>query len=123
MTQAETRLATPASEPRATRPPSVMVILFARNGSAWLRHCLVGLSRQSHPRIGVIAVDNGSTDDSGHLLETALGPDRVVRIDGDGGFPRAVEEALRARDAQEADYLLLLHDDVVLAPDSIARLV
>jgi GT2 family glycosyltransferase len=100
-----------------------MVILVARNGSAWLRHCLVALSRQTHPRIGVIAVDNGSTDESGQLLETSLGTDRVVRLDGDGGFPRAVAEALRARDVQEADYLLFLHDDVVLAPDSIARLV
>src|ERR1051325_4945836 len=123
MTQAETRFAMSASEPRATPPPSVLGILAAPSGSAWLRQCLVALSRQTHPRIGVLAVDNGSSDQSGEILESALGANRVIRIEGDGGFPRAVAEALRSNDALEASYVLLLHDDVLLASDSIARMV
>jgi len=101
----------------------VLVILVARNGAAWLRQCLVALSRQTHPRIGVLAVDNGSTDQSGEILVAALGANRVIRIEGDRGFPLAVAEALRSSDAQEADYVLLLHDDVLLASGSIARMV
>jgi GT2 family glycosyltransferase len=106
-----------------TSVPAVLVILVARDGATWLPQCLLGLSRQTHPRIGVLAVDSGSSDGSQEVLESALGPEHVVRLDGTAGFSGAVGEALRTEVARQADYLLLLHDDTVLAPDAVAKLV
>jgi GT2 family glycosyltransferase len=113
--------ATPA--PSEPAEPSVLAVLVVRDGDAWLRQCLMGLANQTHPRIGVLAIDNGSTDGSADLLEAALGPDRVVRGRDNIGFGGAVALAMASDAAQRADYVLLLHDDTALDPSAVASLV
>jgi GT2 family glycosyltransferase len=103
--------------------PSVLVVLVVFDGAGWLRECLAGLAAQTHPRLGVLAVDCGSTDGSRDLLLKALGPERVVDLVRNRGFPAAVQAALKTDVAGKADYLLLLHDDTALAPEAVARLV
>jgi GT2 family glycosyltransferase len=105
------------------RDPRVLVVLVVKDGARWLRHSLLGLSRQTHPRLGVLAVDNASSDGSASLLAQALGPGRVIGLSENVGFAGAVKEALRSPVAEEADYVLFMHDDTVLAPDAIARMV
>jgi GT2 family glycosyltransferase len=107
----------------AVGDPSVLVVLVVKDGARWLRHSLLGLSRQTHRRLGVLAVDNASSDGSGSLLEQALGAGRVIRLQENLGFAGAVKEALGSPMAADADYVMLMHDDTVLAPDAIARLV
>jgi GT2 family glycosyltransferase len=123
MSHVETRSLTPSRTADRVRPPSVLVVLVVKDGAQWLPHCLRGLSRQTHPRIGVLAIDNGSTDQSQTLLQTALGEGRVVRLSRNGGFGAAVGQALATKMAAEADYVLLLHDDTILAPDAVSSLV
>src|SRR5439155_22916615 len=89
----------------------------------WLRRCLAALSTQTHPRIGVVAVDNASTDGSAQLLEASLGAERVIRLPENRGFAAAVDAGLRTDPGERADYVLLLHDDTLLAPEAVARLV
>lgn len=106
-----------------TQPPSVLAVLVVRNGAAWLKRVLRSLARQAYPRLGVIAVDNGSTDGSPDILEGALGTRRVLRLPEDRGFGGAVRRALSIPAAEEADFVLLLHDDVLLGPETVTRLV
>lgn len=104
--------------------PSVLAVLVVKDGEDWLRDCLSALARQTHPRIGVVAVDNASTDGSRDILLRALGSGRVISLPRNRGFAAAVRAAaLELEVAQEADYLLFLHDDVVLAEDAVERLV
>ncbi len=105
------------------RTPSVLVVLVVRNGIPWLRECLQALAAQTHAKLGILAVDNGSTDGSREMLEQALGPARVLRRSGEHGFAGALREALELPVARSADYLLILHDDTALAPDAVARMV
>ena len=123
MPHVETRAPETPSRSDPIRPPSVLVVLVVKDGEQWLRHCLVGLSAQSHPRVGVLAIDNGSTDGSRQLLESALGPDRVIGPDHNLGFAGAVAQAVQSDADKQADYALLLHDDTVLDPGAIAALV
>ena len=102
--------------------PSVLVVLVVRDGAAWLRKVLASLARQTHPRMGVMAVDNASTDGSGDILRQALGA-RVLRLDQNVGFWDAVGRALARAADTRPDYVLLLHDDTALAPDAITLLV
>ena len=81
------------------------------------------MARQAYPRLGVIAVDNGSSDGSADILERALGSRRVLRLTEDVGFGGAVRRALAIPAAEEADFVLLLHDDVLLGPEAVVRLV
>src|SRR5438132_3640010 len=123
MPQVETRPSAAERGGDRTKPPSVLVILVARDGAPWLPQCLLALSKQTHPRIGVLAIDNDSSDGSADLLESALGPTRVIRLSTNTGFAGAVEEALRTDVANQAEYVLLLHDDTILAPNAVANLV
>jgi GT2 family glycosyltransferase len=106
-----------------TEVPTVLAVLVTRNGAPWLPRALAALARQTHPRLGVLAVDNASTDGSADLLEQALGRRRVLRLGENPGFAGAVSQVLELTAARKADYLLLLHDDVSLDAEAVARLV
>ena len=121
--QLQTRSPSRSTAPREVRPPSVLVVLVVKDGAEWLPRCLRGLSQQTYPRLGVIAIDNGSTDQSVDLLEGTLGAARVIPLNRNLGFPGAVAAALRSDVAQQSDYVLLMHDDTVLAPNAVANLV
>lgn len=103
--------------------PSVLAIVVVRDGAAWIRRTLSSLARQTHPRFGVLAIDNASSDGSAAILEELLGPRRVVNLPNDLGFPGAIRKALELPAAAEADFVLFLHDDTALEPDAVARLV
>ena len=107
----------------AVRTPSVLAVLVVRDGLPWLRECLRSLGGQSHPRLGIMAVDNGSTDGSGQVLAQALGPGRVLTLLDNPGLAGALRAALKLPVAQAADYVLVLHDDAALAPDAVERMV
>jgi GT2 family glycosyltransferase len=103
--------------------PTVLAVLVVRNGEPWIRQTLASLARQTYQRLGVLAVDNASTDGSADVLERVLGPRRVVSLDDDRGFPGAVRHALERPAATQADFVLLLHDDVALDPGAVERMV
>jgi GT2 family glycosyltransferase len=106
-----------------TEEPSVLAVVVTRHGAAWLPRTLRALARQTHPRLGVLAIDNASTDGSAELLEKALGSRRVIRLDQDLGFAGSIRRVMEVPAVQNVDFLLLLHDDVALAPQAVARLV
>ena len=105
------------------RSSSVLVVLVTRDAVGWLRGCLESLAAQTHPRLGVIAVDNGSTDGTLEILHRALGDGRVVALGENRGVAGALTAATQLPPAQSADYLLLVHDDAALAPDAVERLL
>lgn len=106
-----------------TATPTVLVVLVAHDGVAWLPRTLDALAAQSYPAIDVVAVDNVSEDGSRELLFDRLGPERVLLADRDIGFGAAVSMALDARAASDAPYVMTLHDDCALHEDAVAELV
>jgi GT2 family glycosyltransferase len=105
------------------QPRSVLAIMVVRDGAPWIRRSLAALARQSYRRLGVLAVDDASSDESGSILREVLGARRVIQLPEPVGFPGAVGRALAVPAAREADFVLLLHDDTLLAPETIERLV
>ncbi|MDP9296346.1 MAG: glycosyltransferase family 2 protein, partial [Actinomycetota bacterium] len=99
------------------------IVLVVRDAARWLRECVQALSAQTYPKVGIVAVDNASTDGSRELLQQALGDERVVALRENEGLPGAVRAAVGLSAVREADYLLLLHDDTVLSPEAVARMV
>jgi glycosyltransferase involved in cell wall biosynthesis len=84
-----------------------LVVLVARDAAGWLRGCLSALGAQTYPRMGVVAVDDASSDGSADLLRHALGDRRVIASDHHAGSPDR-SAALRSCGAG-AGYLLVLH--------------
>jgi glycosyltransferase involved in cell wall biosynthesis len=60
--------------------PRVSVLLPVRNGGAWLETALGSLARQTLTDHEVVAVDDGSTDGSGALLDRRADDDPRVRV-------------------------------------------
>jgi GT2 family glycosyltransferase len=105
------------------RDPSVLAVLVTRDAVGWLRGCLQSLGAQTYPRLGVVAVDNGSTDGTLDQLRHALGQGRVIELGENGGIAGALAAATQLPAAQAADYLLVVHDDAALAPDAVAHML
>ncbi|MFU8840457.1 MAG: glycosyltransferase [Nitriliruptoraceae bacterium] len=104
-------------------PPAVLAVLVTHDGRSWLPRTLASLEAQTHPDVRIVAVDNASSDGSRELLLDRLGHERVLVADRDLGFGGAVSMALDARRPSTAPYVLLVHDDLELAPDAVAQLV
>ncbi len=66
----------------------------------------------------IILVDNGSTDDS-RALATSLGA-RVLPLGENLGFAAAVNRGI---ESTAADWIAILNNDVILAPDWLERLL
>ena len=100
--------------------PLVSVLLASRNGARFLPEALRGLHDQTYPSIEVVAVDDGSTDATGHLLDAfEAAHSGVVRLRADGVGPAAARDlAFRASSGS----LIAIHDDDDISrPDRLER--
>jgi GT2 family glycosyltransferase len=103
--------------------PRVYAVLVVNNAAEWLAEVLDTFGAQRYADLDLVVVDNGSRDGSADIIAGRVPPERSVRFRRNVGFGRAVEAALKRTDLEDGDFVLLLHDDLVLAPDAIARLV
>ncbi|MDO4783812.1 MAG: glycosyltransferase family 2 protein [Propionibacteriaceae bacterium] len=103
---------------------SVCAVMVVHNAAEWLPRQLLALASLD-PRPGsIIAVDNGSSDDSSALLRRALDEgviSELVRGEEGQGFGEAVHQALAGRAG--FDWLWLLHDDAAPKPGALAQLL
>ncbi|QBI19208.1 glycosyltransferase [Egibacter rhizosphaerae] len=107
--------------PLGPGPPGVLGVLVVHDGMSWLPGVLASLAVQDHPRFDLVAVDTGSTDGSWELLERRIPPERLLRLRDSAGVGDALAAAARVVEAPP-DTLLIVHDDLALAPDAVGRL-
>lgn len=99
-------------------PPLVSVIITSRNRERFLGEALKSLASQTYPVIEVVAVDDGSTDATGRILEAFASSHprvRVIRTCGIG--PAAARD--RAFRAARGDFFALQDDDDLSRPERI----
>lgn len=100
--------------------PAVSVLLPVRDAAATLPECIDSLRAQTLREHEVVAVDDGSTDGSGALLEQAAAGDRRWRVVPTP--PRGLVAALEtARELARADVLARMDADDVCHPERLAR--
>jgi glycosyltransferase involved in cell wall biosynthesis len=99
----------------------VSVVIPTRNRADYLPGAVASALAQTHPRLEVVVVDDGSEDLTPELLEREAARDsriRVVRREEGGGAPRARNAGARAA---RGSILAFLDDDCVFHPDKTAR--
>ncbi|GAC1414799.1 MAG: glycosyltransferase family 2 protein [Acidobacteriaceae bacterium] len=111
--------------------PALTVIVPARNEAGGIAACLESLVRQDYARLRIIAVDDRSTDATGHIMDSIAAANysrvSVIHIrelpEGWLGKPHAMavaaQEAMAADEAPE--YLLFTDGDIVFAPEILRR--
>jgi GT2 family glycosyltransferase len=100
----------------------VVAILVVCDGAERLGDVLAAVAAFP-PEVELLVVDNGIRDGFGALLRRRIPSDRLLRLHRKLGYGAAVTAALRHEAVADADYVLLLHDDLALAPDAVPRLV
>ncbi|RCW43720.1 glycosyl transferase family 2 [Halopolyspora algeriensis] len=126
-------------------PPTVTVVVPARNEEAVLDECLRGLRSQTYasrgggsaepsghdPTLRIMVVDDGSTDATGDIARAHAEADprvRVVRSEGPppgwSGKVHAMHVGVEAAGQPEpGEWLLFVDADTVLAPELLSRLL
>src|SRR5690242_3418678 len=107
-----------------TPPPDVTVVTAVYNTMPYLTECLTSLVEQTIglDRLEVVAVDDGSTDDSLKELERFAslypGTVKVLRQPNSGGPAAPSNKAL---DAATGRYVFFIGSDDRLAPFALER--
>lgn len=107
--------------PPSPRLARVSVVIVNYNAGPLLAAC-VGAALGSDTRVQIVVSDNGSIDGSLETVERQWGSDPrllILRNGANLGFARANNLAFPLA---EADYVLCLNPDCLVAPDTLSRL-
>ncbi|MEO9294140.1 MAG: glycosyltransferase [Nitrososphaera sp.] len=112
---------------KVTRQPKVSIILPARNEEPYIARCLDSLLAQDYPDFEIIAINDGSTDRTGEIIQQYASRDRrVIFVDnlpkpeGWAGKNWACHQGYRRA---SGDYLFFTDADTVHSPDALPLVV
>ncbi len=103
----------------AAFPADITTAIVTHNSSASLARVLDAVAATGCPASRTLIVDVASTDGTGEIASSRLGPAQVRRLDVNDGPNPARNEALRQAGTP---YVLLMDADVLLTPDAPAAL-
>jgi GT2 family glycosyltransferase len=105
--------------------PKVSVVILNWNGLSDTMECLDSLKKITYSNCSVVVVDNGSKGNDVEALKTRFGNYiSIIENDRNYGFAEGNNIGIRyALDNVKVDYILLLNNDMVVAPDFLSELV
>lgn len=93
----------------------ISIIIPNFNGADELRGVFKSIMNQSYRDYTVILVDNGSTDDSVSFTQREYPDVRIIKLDKNYGFAKAVNEGLKYAISEiKPEFILLLNNDIEL---------
>lgn len=104
--------------PRGTSP-FVAAVVLNWNKARESADCVRALHGQTHPNLRVIVVDNGSPEDSLGPLQNLDLPFLLLRNGANLGFTGGVNAGMERALAEGADFIWLVNNDAVPAPDAL----
>lgn len=106
-----------------TAQPAVTCILLNWNGWRDTIECLDALKKSSYQNLTVIVVDNDSSNDSVARIRSAHPDILLLKSNKNLGFAGGNNIGIRHALAQQADYVWLLNNDTIPAPDALSTLI
>lgn len=100
--------------------PKVAVVILSWNGLSFLEEFIPPLLLTTYPNVELIVADNASTDGSVAFLQNTHPRVRVIETGGNWGFAQGYNVALQQ---VEADYYVLLNQDVAVTPGWIEPVI
>lgn len=103
--------------------PYVIVVILNTNHRQDTLECLASLSKTSYKHHGVILLDNGSSDGSVPAIREAFPDVEVIELGENKGYAGNNNVGIQAATARGADWVFVLNEDTILAPDCLEHLV
>jgi GT2 family glycosyltransferase len=103
--------------------PAVSIIVLNYNGCEDTLACLRSLEHLTYPDVQIIVVDNASTDGSEGAIRAAYPMLTFIQTGANLGFTGGNNVGIRYALEHGADYVMLLNNDTIVAPDFISLLV
>src|SRR3954447_1414999 len=100
-----------------SRGPHVAIVILAWNGREDTLRCLESVDALDWDDLSTIVVDNGSSDGVVEAVRERFPHVRVIRSERNLGFAGGNNLGLRAAHEAGADYLMILNNDTVIAPN------
>jgi GT2 family glycosyltransferase len=102
----------------------VYVVLLNWNGWQDTLECVRSLQKLVYPRYSVVIVDNGSAAQDVQRLRDELGDSvHIIANPRNDGYCEGNNIGMRYALARGADYVLVLNNDTIVAPDFLSHLV
>jgi len=111
------------SDERPPNPARVDVVLLTWNQREDTLECLRSLARMSYRSYRVLIVDNGSSDGTAEAIRREFPRIEVLRSEMNLGFSGGFNAGLRHALEDGAEYLLVLNNDTVVAPNLLDELM
>ena len=105
------------------QPSKVIACILNWNNIEDTLECLESVLESDYSSLTVWLVDNGSDEDPTKLVECRYPSVRVLRLGQNNGYGGGHNIALERALAENAAFILLLNNDVVVAPDMVRQLV
>lgn len=101
--------------------PTVYLVLLNWNGKEDTLECLASLQKVGYPRFWTLLVDNGSTDGSVETIRASYPNIPIFESRANLGFAEGNNIGIRWALQKGADWILLLNNDTIVAPDFLER--
>lgn len=103
--------------------PAVSIIVLNYNSREDTLDCLRSLEHLTYPNVQVIVVDNGSSDGSVEAVRTAYPQTMLIDTGRNLGFTGGNNLGIRRALEGGAQYIMLLNNDTIVAPDMIDLMI
>jgi GT2 family glycosyltransferase len=103
--------------------PNVLILLLNWNGKKDTLECIDSLKKLTYPHCFILVVDNGSSDGSVPALRHAYPSIHLIETGENLGFAGGNNVGIQFALERDFDWILLLNNDTVVAPDLIERLL
>ncbi len=103
--------------------PSASVYILLWNGSKWIRNCLQSILQDPYPNFKVNVIDNASSDNAVEIVEIEFPQVRIIKNKKNYGFAEGHNIGIRDALRNNADYVILLNQDIVAHPFWLTRLI
>jgi GT2 family glycosyltransferase len=106
-----------------TPHPAVALIILNWNGWRDTVACVESCRELTWPNYRTVVVDNGSTDGSEENLRRLLPDVEIIQTGANLGFAGGNNIGIRRALEEGADYVWLLNNDTIVAPEALGELV
>jgi len=103
--------------------PLVYVSIVTWNGQKWIKNCLDSVLATSYPAFKVVVVDNASTDETCTIIDHSYPQVELIRNKKNAGYGVGHNIGIRCALKHEAEYIVLLNQDLTVDPKWLSVLV